>query len=71
MDELEIQKEIVEPRRDPALDELKERLMREHEEKEKKARWEVEKDLWTRILLQEESHALILKKTNKTNLHVR
>lgn len=46
MDELEIQKEIVEPRRDHALDELKERLVREHEEREKKTR----REKWRRIL---------------------
>ena len=46
MDELKIQNEIVEPRRDPALDELKERLEREHEENKKRARWEK----WKRIL---------------------
>lgn len=38
--ELKIQKEIVEPRRDPALDEMKERLEREHEENKKKSQWE-------------------------------
>lgn len=46
MDELNIQKEVVDPIRDPALDELKERLEREHEENKKKARWEK----WRRIL---------------------
>ncbi len=46
MDELKIQEEIVEPCSDPALDELKECLVREHEEQEKKARWEK----WRRIL---------------------
>lgn len=40
MDELKIQEEIVEPRRDPALDEMKERLEREHEENKKKSQWE-------------------------------
>lgn len=38
MDELKIQEETIELPRDPALEELKERLVREHEEKEKKAR---------------------------------
>lgn len=47
MDELKIQEEIVEPCSDPALDELKERLVREHEEKEKKAR---RREKWRRIL---------------------
>ena len=47
MDELKIQKEIIELPRDPALDELKERLVREHEEKEKKAR---RREKWRRIL---------------------
>ena len=46
MDELKIQEEIIEPPCDPALDEQKERLLREHEEREKKARWEK----WKRIL---------------------
>ena len=46
MDELKIQNEVVDPIRDPALDELKERLVREHEEKEKKAR----REKWRRIL---------------------
>lgn len=47
MDKLKIQNEIEDPRRDPALDELKERLVREHEEKEKKAR---RRKKWRRIL---------------------
>ena len=47
MEELKIQEEIVEPRHDPALDEVKERLEREHEEKEKKAR---RREKWRRIL---------------------
>ena len=46
MDELKIQKEIIELPRDPALDELKERLEREQEEREKKAR----REKWRRIL---------------------
>ena len=46
MDELKIQEVIDDPRRDPALDEMKERLVREHEEKEKKAR----REKWRRIL---------------------
>ena len=46
MDELKIQEEIIELPCDPALDEQKERLLREHEEREKKARWEK----WKRIL---------------------
>lgn len=46
MDELKIQNEVVDPIRDPALDELKERLVREHEEREKKVRHEK----WRRIL---------------------
>ena len=46
MDELNIQKEVVDPIRDPALDELKERLEREQEEREKKAR----REKWRRIL---------------------
>ena len=32
MDKLKIQTEIEDPIRDPALEELKERLLREHEE---------------------------------------
>ena len=44
--ELKIQEEIIELPRDPALDELKERLVREHEEKEKRAR----REKWRRIL---------------------
>lgn len=40
MDDLKIQNEIEDPIRDPALDELKENLVREHEEKEMKARRE-------------------------------
>ncbi len=44
MDELKIQNENEDPLRDSALDELKERVEREHEENKKKARWEVEKD---------------------------
>lgn len=46
MDELKIQNEVVDPIRDPALDELKERLVREHEEREKKVR----REKWRRIL---------------------
>ena len=46
MDELKIQNEVIDPIRDSALDEQKERLLREHEEREKKARWEK----WKRIL---------------------
>ena len=41
-----IQTEIEDPILDPALEELKERLVREHEEKEKKAR----REKWRRIL---------------------
>ena len=52
-EQLPIDPEIVEPDDRKVLQEVKERLEREHEEQEKKARWEVEKDLWTRILLQE------------------
>lgn len=55
MDDLKIQNEIVEPRREPELDELKERLVREHEEKESAMLREVEKDPWIRILLQEKA----------------
>ena len=47
MDELNIQKEVVDPIRDPALDELKERLVREYEDREKKAR---RREKWRRIL---------------------
>ena len=47
MDELKIQKVIEDPILDPSLDELKERLVREHEEKEKKAR---RREKWRRIL---------------------
>ena len=47
MDELKIQNEVVDPIRDPALDELKERLVREHEEKDKKVR---RREKWRRIL---------------------
>ena len=47
MDELKIQEVIDDPRRDPALDEMKERLVREHEEREKKAR---RREKWRRIL---------------------
>ncbi len=46
MDELKIQEEIIELPCDPALDELKERLVREHEEREKKVR----REKWRRIL---------------------
>jgi hypothetical protein len=46
MDELKIQNEVIDPIRDSALDEQKERLVREHEEKEKKAR----REKWRRIL---------------------
>lgn len=46
MDKLKIQNEIEDPRRDHALDELKERLEREQEEREKKAR----REKWRRIL---------------------
>lgn len=46
MDKLKIQTEIEDPIRDPALEELKERVEREHEENKKKARWEK----WRRIL---------------------
>ena len=52
--------EIVDPQRDPAINELMERLEREHEEKESATR-EMEKDPWIRILLQEVSLALIQK----------
>ena len=45
-DDLKIQKEIIEFPPDPALGEEKERLVREHEEKEKKAR----REKWRRIL---------------------
>lgn len=47
MDELKIQNEIIELPREPELDEQKERLVREHEEKEKKAR---RREKWRRIL---------------------
>ena len=47
MDELKVQEEIIEPPRDPALDELKERLLREYEEREQKAR---RREKWRRIL---------------------
>lgn len=47
MDELKIQNEIEDPRRDPALDELKERLVREYEDREKKAR---RREKWRRNL---------------------
>ena len=47
MDELKIQNENEDPLRDSALDELKERLRREYEEKEKKAR---RREKWRRIL---------------------
>ena len=47
MDELKIQNEVVDPIRDPALDELKERLVREYEDREKKAR---RREKWRRIL---------------------
>lgn len=47
MDELKIQNEVIDPIRDSALDEQKERLVREHEEKEKKAR---RREKWRRIL---------------------
>lgn len=47
MDEVKIQKEIIELPREPALGEEKERLEREHEEKEKKAR---RREKWRRIL---------------------
>lgn len=43
---MKIQNEVVDPIRDPALDELKERLEREHEENKKKAR----REKWRRIL---------------------
>ena len=46
MDELKIQNEVEDPICDPALDELKERLVREHEEREKKVR----REKWRRIL---------------------
>ena len=46
MDELKIQNENEDPLRDSALDELKERLVREHEEREKKVR----REKWRRIL---------------------
>ena len=46
MDELKIQNEIIELPREPELDELKERLVREHEEREKKTR----REKWRRIL---------------------
>ena len=46
MDEMKIQKVIEDPIRDPSLDELKERLVREHEERVKKAR----REKWRRIL---------------------
>ena len=46
MENLKIQNDVEDPRRDPALDELKERLEREHEENKKKAQWEK----WRRIL---------------------
>ena len=45
-DDLKIQKEIIEFPPDPALGEEKERLVREHEEQEKKAR----REKWRRIL---------------------
>ena len=43
---MKIQKEIEDPIHDPTLEELKERLEREHEENKKRARWEK----WKRIL---------------------
>ena len=67
MDELKIQKEIIELPRDPALDELKERLVREHEEKESATTRKVEKDPWIRTLLQEIGHVLKFK-THKSQI---
>lgn len=46
MDELKLQTEIEDPIRNSALNELKECSVREHEEKEKKAR----REKWKRIL---------------------
>ena len=43
-EQLPIDPEIVEPDDRKVLQEVKERLEREHEEQEKKARWDVEKD---------------------------